>query len=185
MAETDAPETPDAPEGGKPEAKPEGGKHAAKPDAPTGGEGKTYTQAELDALLAPLQTAASELQTIKDGEKTELQKAIERAEAAEKRAETVEFTSLRDRVANREGKVVPVASLTGKTEAELIASADALIAWRESHTGGEQPPEKKQQRRNPAGGGGSLKSGATGSDANSTDPKVRAAEALRRLRSGE
>ncbi|QJD50413.1 scaffolding protein [Mycobacterium phage Chris] len=180
MAEIDTPETPEAPEG----EQPEGGKHAAKPDAPTGGEGKTYTQAELDALLAPLQESATELHKIKEADKSALQKAIERAEAAEKRAETVEFTSLRDRIANREGKVVPVASLTGKTEAELIASADALIAWRESHTGPD--PEKKQQKRNPAGGGGGFKSGAKASDDSaSADPKVRAAEALRRLRSGE
>ncbi|QAX95550.1 head scaffolding protein [Mycobacterium phage Nibb] len=181
MAETDAPESTDAPEGDQPE----GGKHAAKDgDAPKGGEGKTYTQAELDALLAPLQSAATELSAIKEGEKSELQKALDRAAEAEKRAEAAEFTSLRDRVANRPGKVVPVSALTGKTEAEMIASADALIAWREEHSGGEQPPEKKQ-RRNPAGGGGSLKSGATGSDSASTDPKVRAVEALRRLRSGE
>ncbi|QJD50311.1 head scaffolding protein [Mycobacterium phage MarkPhew] len=179
MAETDAPETPDAPEG----EQPEGGKQAAKPDAPTGGEGKTYTQAELDALLAPLQSAASELQTIKDKDKTELQRERDARIAAENERDTVRFESMRDRIANRPGKVVPVASLTGKTEAELIASADALIAWREEHSGGE-PPEKKQ-RRNPAGGGGSLKSGATGSDSASTDPKVRAAEALRRLRSSE
>ncbi|QFP94799.1 scaffolding protein [Mycobacterium phage Marshawn] len=184
MADGEAPETTDAPEGGKPEAKPEGGKpEGGKPDAPTGGEGKTYTQAELDALLAPLQSAATELSQIKEGEKTELQKAIERADAAEKRAETVEFTSMRERIANREGKIVPVASLTGKTEAELLASADALIAWRDEHA--PKPPEPPKQKRNPSGSGGGFKSGATGGDSASTDPKVRAAEALRRLRSGE
>lgn len=151
---------------------------APKVDAP-----KTYTQAEVDAMLAPLQTAATELQTIKDGEKTELQKALDRAADAEKRAEKAEFTSLREKVANRPGKVVPVASLTGKTEDELVASADALIAWRDENA--PKAPEAPKQKRNPAGSGGGLKSGATGADGGSDDPKVRAVEALRRMRSGK
>ncbi|QFG09204.1 scaffolding protein [Mycobacterium phage Guanica15] len=161
---------------------PEGGAPAAT-DAPKADAPKTYTQAEVDAMIAPLQTAATELQTIKDGEKTELQKALDRAAAAEARAETVEFERLRDKVANREGKRVPVASLVGKTEAELIASADALIAWRDENA--PKAPEQPKPKRNPAGSGGGLKSGATGADGASTDPKVKAVEALRRLRSGK
>ncbi|AEJ95781.1 scaffolding protein [Mycobacterium phage Ramen] len=173
----------DGADGGEGTEAPEGGAPAAT-DAPKVDTPKAYTQAEVDAMLAPLQTAANELQTIKDGEKTELQKALDRAAAAEARAETVEFERLRDKVANREGKRVPVASLVGKTEAELIASADALIAWRDENA--PKPPEQpKQQKRNPAGSGGGFKSGATGSDGGSTDPKVRAVEALRRLRSGK
>lgn len=183
MSDGPAPETPaEAPAGGAPEAPADGGDKPKGTEAPKGGEGRTFTQAEVDALVAPLQSAASELEKIKEGEKTELQKALDRAAAAESRAETVEFERLRDRVANRPGKVVPVASLTGKTEAELIASADALIAWRDENT--PKPPEK-QQRRNPAGGGGGFKSGATGADSGSQDPKVKAAEALRRLRGSE
>ncbi|AHB79542.1 scaffolding protein [Mycobacterium phage Validus] len=179
---TETTETTDAPEGGAPADTGDKGKGGDN-KAPTGGEGKTYTQAELDAMIAPLQAAAAELQTIKDSEKTELQREREAREAAEKRAEKVEFERLRERVANRPGKVVPVASLTGKTEAELIASADALIAWRDENA--PKPPEPKQQKRNPAGSGGGFKSGATGADSGSSDPKVKAAEALRRLRSGE
>ncbi|UVD40968.1 scaffolding protein [Mycobacterium phage Kashi_RDG1] len=170
---TEATEGNEAPEGGAPAAT-----DAPKADAP-----KTFTQAEVDAMLAPLQSAAAELQTIKDKDKTELQKALDRAAAAEARAETVEFERLRERVANREGKRVPVASLVGKTEAELIASADALIAWRDENA--PKPPEQPKQKRNPAGSGGGFKSGATGSDGGSSDPKVRAVEALRRLRSGK
>ncbi|QFG14058.1 head scaffolding protein [Mycobacterium phage Curiosium] len=169
---TEAPEGTEAPKAGAP------ADNAPKAEAP---KAKTFTQAEVDAMLAPLQSAATELQTIKDGEKTELQKALDRAAAAETRAETIEFDRLRERVANREGKRVPVASLTGKTEAELVASADALIAWRDENA--PKPPEPKQ-KRNPAGGG-NLKSGATGTDGGSTDPKVKAVEALRRLRSGQ
>lgn len=167
-------------EGTEGEQAPKAGDPAAE-NAPKAAAPKTFTQAEVDAMLAPLQTAATELQTIKDGEKTELQKALDRAAEAERRAEKAEFTSLRDKIANRPGKVVPVASLTGKTEAELVASADALIAWRDENA--PKPPEPKQ-KRNPAGGG-NLKSGATGTDGGSTDPKVRAVEALRRLRSGQ
>ncbi|ALF01385.1 scaffolding protein [Mycobacterium phage LilPharaoh] len=169
-------------EGGAPAESGAEGKAADTGKAPSGGEGKTFTQAEVDALLAPLQEAANELTKIKESQKTELQKALDRAAEAEKRAEQAEFERLRERVANRPGKVVPVASLTGKTEAELIASADALLAWRDENA--PKPPEQKQQRRNPAGGGG-LKSGASGADSGSADPKVRAAEALRRLRSGD
>ncbi|ADL71101.1 scaffolding protein [Mycobacterium phage Deby] len=169
----------EAPEGTEPT---DGGAPPAD-DAPKADAPKTFTQAEVDAMIAPLQTAAQELQTIKDGEKTELQKALDRAAAAEARAETVEFERLRDKVANREGKRVPVASLVGKTEAELIASADALIAWRDENA--PKPPEPKQQKRNPAGSGGGFKSGATGADGGSTDAKVKAVEALRRLRSGK
>lgn len=148
---------------------------APKVEAP---KAKTYTQAEVDALVAPLQSAATELQTIKDGEKTELQKALDRAAEAEKRAEKAEFGSLRDRIANRPGKVVPAASLTGKTEDELIASADALLAWRDENA----PKPDPKPKRNPAGSGGGLRSGASGAGGDSIDPKEKAAAALRELR---
>ncbi|ARQ95448.1 head scaffolding protein [Mycobacterium phage Shandong1] len=161
-----------------------------------GDDGKTFTQADLDRIVEQriarerakfgdyddLKGKAAELQKIRDGEKTELQREREAREAAERERDTERFERLRERVANRPGKVVPVASLTGKTEEELIASADALIAWRDENA--PKPPEPKQ-KRNPAGSGGGLKSGATGADSSTTDPKVKAAEALRRLRSGE
>lgn len=157
-----------APKDGEPAAA-----EAPKVEAP---KAKTYTQAEVDALVAPLQSAAAELKTIKDGEKTELQKALDRAEEAEKRAEKAEFTSLRNRVAATKG--VPASSLTGKTEDELNASADELIAWRDQHA----PKPEPKQKRNPAGTGGGLKSGATGSGGDALDPKEKAAAALRELR---
>lgn len=165
-----------APEGGAPTGGDDKGK------APTGGEGKTFTQAEVDAMLAPLQAAATELTQIKDSEKTELQREREAREAAESRAEAAELDRMREKIANRPGKVVPVASLTAKTEAELLAQADTLLSWRDENAPKQEPKERK---RNPAGGGGGFKSGATGADSGSTDPKVLAAEALRRLRNGE
>ncbi|WNM68300.1 scaffolding protein [Mycobacterium phage Tierra] len=190
MADNESPaETPEGGAGGE-----SGDKGGDKGGA--GIDGKTFTQADVDRIAGEralrerqkyadyddLKVKAGELDALREGEKTELQKALDRAAAAETRAESAEFDRLRDRVANRPGKVVPVASLTGKTEAELIASADALIAWREESA--PKPPEK-QQKRNPAGSGGGFKSGATGADSGSQDPKVKAAEALRRLRSGE
>lgn len=162
---------------------------SAGPETP-----KTFSQDQVNALLAnqkreiagkyadydQIKADSAELGRIREGEKTELQKAQERAAEAEKRAEKAEFEKLVDRIANREGKRVPAGSLTGKTEAELIASADALIAWRDEN--GPKPPEKPAPKRNPAGAGGGLKSGATGADGGSANPKEAAADALRRMR---
>lgn len=150
-------------------------------------EGKTFTQAELDKILEQrlsrerakfsdyekIKADAAELARIRDAEKSELQKAIERAEEAEIRASKAEFTAMRNKVAAAKG--VPASSLTGKTEDELMASADELIAWRDQQ---KQPAPK----RTPASGGG-LKSGASGAENTNHDPKAAAAEALRRLRS--
>lgn len=188
MSETDTSTTTDATDGA-----PAGDKG----DAGKATEGKTFTQADVDRIAGERaqrerakyadadkwKADSDELAKIREGEKTELQREREAREAAEKDRDTERFERMRDRVANRPGKVVPVASLTGKTEEELIASADALIAWREDSA--PKPPEKPAQKRNPAGTGGGLKSGATGADSSSTDPKVKAAEALRRLRNGE
>uniref|UniRef100_A0AAU8GRK5 Scaffolding protein n=1 Tax=Mycobacterium phage Pharb TaxID=3136626 RepID=A0AAU8GRK5_9VIRU len=172
----------EAPEGGKPE----GG------DAP-----KTFTQEQVNSFLAKqkrelasqfegfdqFKADSAELTKLREGEKTELQKALDRAAEAEKRAEKAEFGSLRERIANRPGKVVPVASLTGKTEEELTASADALLAWRDENA--PKAPEKPAPKRNPAGSGGGLKSGATGADVDPTDKKELAAKRLRQMRGGE
>ena len=145
---------------------------------------KTFTQADLDRIVNErlarerskfadydkIKADAAELQKIRDDEKTELQKAMERAEAAEKAAAEASFTALRTKVAADKG--VPASSLTGTTEEELAASADDLIAWRDAN----KPPPPKRNVSNV------LKSGATGTESISHDPKVAAAEALRRLR---
>lgn len=174
-------------------AAPEGAPAGAPAAPSTGPETpKTFTQDQVNALLAnqkrditgkyvdydQFKADAAELAKIREGEKTELQKANERAADAEKRAAKAEFNSLRNKVATAKG--VPASSLTGSTEDELNASADELIAWRDANA--PKPPEKPAPKRNPAGAGGGLKSGATGSDGGSDDPKEKAAEALRRLR---
>ncbi|AJD82231.1 scaffolding protein [Mycobacterium phage Keshu] len=174
------------------DAGPEGGEAPKQDEAP-----KTFTQEQVNSFLAKqkheitskfadyddLKTAKSELDKIREGEKTELQREREAREAAEKRAEAAEFGSLRERIANRPGKVVPVASLTGKTEEELTASADALLAWRDENA--PKPAEKPAPKRNPAGSGGGLKSGASGADVDPTDKKELAAKRLRQMRGGE
>lgn len=75
-----------------------------------------------------LKKAAERLNQIEEANKTEAEKAAARAEAAEKRAAELEAKALRAEVANTKG--VPAALLTGSTQEELEAAADALIAFR-------------------------------------------------------
>lgn len=82
-----------------------------------------------------LKASAAELAQIKEANKTEAEKAAARAEAAEKRAAELEGKALRAEVAAAKG--VPVALLTGSTQEELEAAADALIEFR-----GEQKPSR-------------------------------------------
>ncbi len=80
------------------------------------------------------ETAAQRLAEIEESQKTEAQRAQERLDAAEKRAAELELRSIRAEVAAAKG--VPVSLLSGTTQAEIEASADALIAFR-----GEQAPQ--------------------------------------------
>jgi ATPase subunit of ABC transporter with duplicated ATPase domains len=75
-----------------------------------------------------LKKAAEKLSKLEEANKTEAEKAAARAEAAEKRAAELEAKALRAEVAASKG--VPVALLTGGTQEELEAAADALIAFR-------------------------------------------------------
>lgn len=72
--------------------------------------------------------AAQRLAEIEDANKSEIEKVAARAEAAEKRAAELEAKSIRSDVALAKG--VPAALLTGSTQEELEASADALIEFR-------------------------------------------------------
>jgi len=145
-------------------------------DAELGDGGKAALAAEREARKQAEKRSRELERSIKeyeDRDKTELQKWQERAEAAEKRAADAEFTAMRSKVAAQKG--VPASSLTGKTEDELIASADELIAWRDQAAKPATPV-----KRPPTSGG--LKSGATRTENINSDPKAAAAEALRRLR---
>jgi hypothetical protein len=75
-----------------------------------------------------LKAKADKLTQIEEANKTEAEKAAARAEAAEKRAAELEVKALRAEVAAAKG--VPVSLLTGSTQEELEAAADALIEFR-------------------------------------------------------
>ena len=146
------------------------------PDGDLGDSGKQAIVAEREARKAAerqLREVQKSLKEYEDRDKTELQRALERADAAEKQATEAKFTALRTKVAASKG--VPASSLTGATEDELTASADELIAWRDQNTTTKPAAPRRS---------GNLKSGASGNENPNADPKAAAAEALRRLRAG-
>jgi len=80
-----------------------------------------------------LKARAAKLTEIEAANQTEAEKVQARLEAAEKRATELEAKALRSDVAAAKG--VPAALLTGSTQEELEAAADALLEFR-----GEQKP---------------------------------------------
>ncbi len=127
------------------------------------------TTAAQYAGFAEYKASHEKLMALEDADKTELQKTQDALSAANSRAEAAERSALVTRVALAKG--VPAEGLTGTTQAELEASADALLAWR-----GEQKPPHRVSLED-------LKSGSTGNGTGS-DPKALAAEAVRRMRRG-
>ena len=86
------------------------------------------TLAAQKEALKDLREKAKRLDEIDEGNKSELQKALDRAEAAELAASTAEAARLRASIAATRG--VPEALLTGSTEEALNASADELLAFK-------------------------------------------------------
>lgn len=80
---------------------------------------------DADAQLKALQTR---LQEFEDRDKSEVEKLQARLAAAEKSATEATLKALRADVAQAKG--VPAGLLSGATEEELNASADALLAFR-------------------------------------------------------
>lgn len=80
-----------------------------------------------------IKAKAEKFAKLEEANKTEAERTAERLEAAERRAAELETKAIRAEVAAAKG--VPVALLTGSTQEELEAAADALIAFR-----GEQKP---------------------------------------------
>lgn len=111
-------------------------------------------------------SAAEELQQLKDAEKTEVQKAQERAAQLEKELGSERTARLRTEVAAAKG--VPASSVTGTTREEMEAAADDLLAWR----GGSDSSRDT---------GGGFGSGASTTDSGLSG-REKAAAALRRLR---
>lgn len=75
-----------------------------------------------------LKAKAKRLDEIEEQSKTDLQKAVDAQQAAEKRASELEVQVLRASIAAQKG-VLPEL-LTGTTEEEIIQAADRLIQWR-------------------------------------------------------
>lgn len=92
---------------------------------------KSFARKHEDAAKANADKA-KRFDEFEEAQKTELQKAADRAAAAEARAAEVEARAMRAEIASEKG--VPASLLSGSTKEELEASADALIAFR-----GEKP----------------------------------------------
>jgi hypothetical protein len=88
---------------------------------------KQYSRKHEDEAKS-LRPAAARLAEIEEQNKTELQKAADRAAAAETKLAETEARVTRAEVASEKG--IPANLLSGTTREELEASADALIAFR-------------------------------------------------------
>ena len=84
---------------------------------------------DANAKLKELDPVAAKAVELEEASKSELQKAQERAEAAERALADATATAVRAEVAAAKG--VPVALLSGDTREALEASADALLAFRD------------------------------------------------------
>lgn len=141
---------PAATAGTKPEPKPSQDP-APKNTEPAEQQTRTFTQDEVNAIAATerrkaeerfagyddLKAKAEQFDAAQDAAKTDLQRATERAEAAEKRAHAL----LVEAVAASKG--VPASHIVGETREALEASAEQLLAWR--GTGGTPGGEGQQQ----------------------------------------
>lgn len=84
---------------------------------------------DANAKLKELEPVAAKAVELEEASKSELQKAQERAEAAERALADATVAAARAEVAAAKG--VPVALLSGDTREALEASADALLAFRD------------------------------------------------------
>ncbi len=177
-----------------------------KPDAvvaeqtPASQAEKTFTQADIDRLMAErltrqkkeiaaqfadyedLKAASTRLKEIEDAQKSEQEKANEKIAELNKRLEDqaaevakANLAALKSEVARVKG--VPASRLHGKTQEELEADADAYLA----EVAAREQQTKRTPTKTPAA---NLKSGASGSDSNALVGKARAAAALRELKQG-
>jgi len=115
-----------------------------------------------------LKAKAAQFDELQEASKSELQRVQERAAQLEQELAAERFNALRAGVAAAKG--VPASALSGTTREELEASGDALLEWR---------AEQAKAVKKPVRG---LKSGVLAPD-QVMDPKERAAQAIRALRS--
>jgi hypothetical protein len=90
------------------------------------------------ADYSDLKAKAEQFDALEEKNKTELQKALDRAAAAEALAADASAKALRSAIAA--AKNVPVDLLSGATKEELEAAADKLIAFRGEQTPGPKAP---------------------------------------------
>lgn len=88
-----------------------------------------------------LKASAARLAEIDAANQTESEKVAERLAVAEKRAVELEAKATRAEVAAAKG--VPAELLSGSTQEQLEASADALIAFKGEQPKAEPTPDKK------------------------------------------
>ena len=84
---------------------------------------------DANAKLKELEPVAAKAVELEESQKSELEKAQERAERAERALAEASATAVRAEVAAEKG--VPVALLSGDSREALIASAEALLAFRD------------------------------------------------------
>ena len=164
-----------------PENQDEGTESDQDEDTTLGEAGQKALAKEREARKAAekaLKDAQQKVKDFEDRDKTEAQKAADRIAELEKALadrdtalQTKEIETLRVKVANREGKQVPVESVTGSTEEEMIASADRLLAWR--GTNGTKANHRQT----------GMRSGA-GNPPDGSSDKEKAAAAIRAMRAG-
>lgn len=125
-----------------------------KVDPPKPDDSKTFTQADLDRIVADrltrerskfadydeLKSKAGKFDELDEKSKSEVEKAGERAAAAEQKAAAAEQETLRLRVAAAKGLGPDhLEFLTGSTQEELEARADKLLAFKPAEGGGASP----------------------------------------------
>ena len=123
---------------------------------------KTFTQSELNAIIADrisevkqkysdyddLKAKATKFDEAEEASKSELQKATEARDALQAELDKVRVDATRSRVAASKG--LPVDLITGKTEEECTAQADAILAYAKKpeyptvQDGGEVTPTGKK-----------------------------------------
>lgn len=106
-------------------------------------------RAKIPTDYDDLKAKAAKFAEWEEAQKTEAQKTEERLAAAEKRAVELELKATRAEVAAAKG--VPVELLSGGSQEELEAAADALIAFRGDMAKGPVIPGQGKQPEAPAG----------------------------------
>lgn len=122
------------------------------PDPARGEDGKTFTQADLDRIVADrlkreqtkysdyadLKAKADKLDQLEQANKSEVERAAAKTAEAERRAADAEAKALRLEVAAEKG--VKARWLSGTTREELEAAADEYLADHPPAPGDTPPP---------------------------------------------